>query len=150
MAVWAVAVALALTVGSASATEVNITLLPLSTGAAALDGTPYGFFFVKGSGGSKQWTISIQGGGWCVGEADCLSRSEMTVHDGKPGERALSRLDPRCCLRWLRRARVLPACASWPIVQTPPRCTQWRLVGDGGGGNGDDRFKAGEAVACGG
>lgn len=27
----------------------------------------------------------MQGGGWCVGEDECLERSEMTMHDGKPG-----------------------------------------------------------------
>lgn len=49
---------------------VNITLLPMSTGAAALDGSPYGFFFVKASNpAEKRWTISIEGGGWCVGNA---------------------------------------------------------------------------------
>ena len=63
---------------------VNITLLPMSTGAAALDGSPYGFFFL-GSNTSTQWTISIQGGGWCVGVGDCYDRSQMKTLHGKPG-----------------------------------------------------------------
>ena len=32
-----------------------------------------------------RWTISIQGGGWCVGHSDCYARSQERVHDGKPG-----------------------------------------------------------------
>lgn len=68
-----------------SSSEVNITLLPLATGAAALDGSPYGFFYVPSTTQSKQWTISIEGGGWCVGVDSCLERSEMTIHDGHPG-----------------------------------------------------------------
>ena len=63
---------------------VNITLLPMSTGAAALDGSPYGFFHL-GSNTSTQWTISIQGGGWCVGVGDCYDRSQMKTLHGKPG-----------------------------------------------------------------
>lgn len=47
---------------------VNITLLPLSTGAAALDGSPYGFFFIR-SATSTQWTISIQGTALASGQA---------------------------------------------------------------------------------
>jgi hypothetical protein len=72
-------------VGSMSHGAVNITLLDLSTGAAALDGSPYGFFFLPSVKNSTQWTISIEGGGWCVGEDNCLARAEQTMHDGKPG-----------------------------------------------------------------
>ena len=67
-----------------SRSPVNITLLSTSTGAAALDGSPYGFFFL-GSNTSTQWTISIQGGGWCVGVGDCYDRSQMKTLHGKPG-----------------------------------------------------------------
>ena len=73
----------------AGSTISNITLLPLETGAAALDGSPYGFYFIKYSGDiaehRNRWTISIQGGGWCVGVEDCYSRSQQRTHDGKPG-----------------------------------------------------------------
>ena len=73
----------------ASASSANITLLPLSTGAAALDGSPYGFYFEKYAGDvtaqSHRWTISLEGGGWCVGIEDCYARSQQRTHDGKPG-----------------------------------------------------------------
>lgn len=72
-----------------SALTANITLLSLSTGAAALDGSPYGFYFVKYEGDVSahrdRWTISIEGGGWCVGVSDCFQRSQERMHDGKPG-----------------------------------------------------------------
>jgi hypothetical protein len=45
-----ITMATALVLGAAASLAggaVNITLLPLTTGAAALDGTPYGFFFVR-------------------------------------------------------------------------------------------------------
>eukprot|EP01047_Picozoa_sp_COSAG01_P048819 COSAG01_NODE_4783_length_4747_cov_3.078959_3_plen_340_part_00 len=67
----------------------DITLLPLSTGAAALDGSAYGFYFVRYAGDiaahRNRWTISIMGGGWCVGVTSCFARSQETTHDGKPG-----------------------------------------------------------------
>ena len=68
-------------VAATSTLASNITLLPLSTGAAALDGSPYGFYFVKYAGDvpahRNRWTISIEGGGWCVGVADCFHRSQV-------------------------------------------------------------------------
>lgn len=67
----------------------DITLLPLSTGAAALDGSPYGFYFVKYSGDipahNTRWTIAIEGGGWCVGGENCYDRSQEKVIHNKPG-----------------------------------------------------------------
>ena len=42
----------------------NLTLLPQTAGnesPACLDGSPYGFYFVPSTTGSKQWTISIVG-----------------------------------------------------------------------------------------
>ena len=55
---------------------VNITLLPLETGAAALDGSTYGFFFVRADNPKEtRWTMSIEGGGWCVGEESVAPRA---------------------------------------------------------------------------
>ena len=45
-----------------------------ATYPAALDGSPFGFYF-SGSNTSTKWTINIQGGGWCYDEKDCLCRS---------------------------------------------------------------------------
>ena len=39
--------------------------------AACLDGSPYGFYFVPSQTNSTKWTISINGGGWCVGCCCC-------------------------------------------------------------------------------
>ncbi len=52
-------------VGAHVATEGNvpITFVPLSTGAACLDGSPYGFYYVGNSPDASKWTISIEGGG---------------------------------------------------------------------------------------
>jgi len=44
---------------------------------AALDGSPYGFFFQPSASNSTKWTVAIQGGGWCYDEVDCYCRSKM-------------------------------------------------------------------------
>jgi hypothetical protein len=75
--------------GATATPSANLTLLPLSTGAAALDGSPYGFYLVPYEGDiaahRHRWTISIEGGGWCVGLEDCYSRSRGRTMHGKPG-----------------------------------------------------------------
>jgi len=38
-----------------------------------LDGSPAGYYIKKGD--PSKWTIHLQGGGWCISEADCLERS---------------------------------------------------------------------------
>lgn len=58
---------------------VPITLLSLETGARALDGSQYGFYFVPSATGSRKWTIYFQGGGWCDDEDGCLSRANSTL-----------------------------------------------------------------------
>ena len=63
--------------------EVPLTLLPSSTGALCLDGSPYGFYFVPSTTGSKSWTISIQGGGWCYNETLCYARSKTHLGSSK-------------------------------------------------------------------
>jgi len=67
----------------ATGKAVNLTLLDSSTGAACLDGSQYGFYFVKSTTGSKKWTISIQGGGWCYDEEDCLGRASTRLGSSK-------------------------------------------------------------------
>jgi hypothetical protein len=49
-----------------------------STYPAALDGSPFGFYF-SGSNASTKWTINIQGGGWCYDEKDCLCRAKGSL-----------------------------------------------------------------------
>lgn len=42
--------------------EANITLLPIESGARSLDGSPYGFYFIRSpSRNSTRWTVSIEG-----------------------------------------------------------------------------------------
>ena len=53
----------------------DLSFLPLTTGAACLDGSPYGYYFVPSTTGSKSWTISLEGGGWCWDETSCYGRS---------------------------------------------------------------------------
>jgi len=62
---------------------VKVTLLPLATGAACLDGSPYGFYFVPSLKGSTKWTVSIEGGGWCYNETLCLARSKTALGSSK-------------------------------------------------------------------
>jgi hypothetical protein len=49
-----------------------------ATYPAALDGSPFGFYF-SGSNASTKWTINIQGGGWCYDEKDCLCRAKGSL-----------------------------------------------------------------------
>ena len=64
-----------------------LTLLPQDEGdesPACLDGSPYGFYFSPSKSGSKKWTISIEGGGWCYDEVGCYARSKMKLGSSKP------------------------------------------------------------------
>ena len=66
-------------------TSSPLTLLPQVDGdesPACLDGSPYGFYFTPSKTGSTQWTISIEGGGWCYDEQRCgAERGEESVSD---------------------------------------------------------------------
>ena len=45
----------------------NITLLPIESGARSLDGSQYGFYFIRSpSRTSTRWTISIEGEGYML------------------------------------------------------------------------------------
>lgn len=60
----------------------TLTMLPQDKGdqsPAALDGSPYGFYFAPSTTGSTKWTINLQGGGWCYDEVDCYCRSKMNL-----------------------------------------------------------------------
>eukprot|EP00041_Stephanoeca_diplocostata_P011445 m.189921 g.189921 ORF g.189921 m.189921 type:complete len:414 (+) comp18538_c0_seq5:231-1472(+) len=68
--------------GDNSSVGVPLVLLPQIAGdesPACLDGSPYGFYFRPSTTGSTKWTISIEGGGWCYDEAECLTRSKMNL-----------------------------------------------------------------------
>jgi len=55
--------------------DLDLQLLSLDTGAACLDGSPYGFYFRPAKTGSTRWSIFMQGGGWCYNEAECADRA---------------------------------------------------------------------------
>ena len=59
------------------------TFIPLETGAACLDGSPYAFYFIPSTTGSTQWTISIEGGGWCYDEISCLQQANTSLGSSK-------------------------------------------------------------------
>ena len=62
----------------------GLVMLPMTTGAACLDGSPYGFYLSLGdNGNSTRWVFSIQGGGWCSDENDCLGRSKGDLGSSK-------------------------------------------------------------------
>ena len=48
--------------------------LPLSSGAACLDGSPYAFYFARNRS-STRWSIYFGGGGWCYNETLCAARA---------------------------------------------------------------------------
>jgi len=45
--------------------------------------TVSGFYFQPSTTGSTKWTISIEGGGWCYDEQECLARSKMALGSSK-------------------------------------------------------------------
>lgn len=48
--------------------------------ARCLDGSYYGIFICQGSTPTNgQWTIGIQGGGWCYNETECLERAATAL-----------------------------------------------------------------------
>ena len=53
----------------------NKVLLPLSTGAACLDGSPYAFYYTGNNNTSTRWSITLGGGGWCYNESLCAARA---------------------------------------------------------------------------
>ena len=61
------------------ANETSIQFLPLSTGAACLDGSPYAFYYVPSKSGSTKWSIYLNGGGWCYDERDCAQRAKTRL-----------------------------------------------------------------------
>jgi len=58
-----------------------LTLLPQEEpeAPACLDGSPYGFYFRQSSSGSKKWTISLDGGGWCASVPECEARTQTIL-----------------------------------------------------------------------
>lgn len=59
-----------------------LVLLPQDKGnesPAALDGSPFGVYFVPSKTGSTKWTVFLEGGGWCYDEVDCLCRANSTL-----------------------------------------------------------------------
>lgn len=70
---------------AAAATPVNsmsddgftLHLFDPKSGALCLDGSPGGYYSRPGD--PKRWMIELEGGGWCVNEQDCLSRSKTDI-----------------------------------------------------------------------
>jgi hypothetical protein len=58
-----------------------LTFLPITPlGARCLSGSPYGFYHVPAvNTSSTQWTIYLQGGGYCLNEASCWSRAHQKL-----------------------------------------------------------------------
>ena len=51
-----------------------IVRLPLSSGAACLDGSPYVFYHARNAS-STRWSVYFGGGGWCYNETLCADRA---------------------------------------------------------------------------
>ena len=79
MTLWSPAVSLlvssaAILVSPHAQSNANKVLLPLSTGAACLDGSPYAFYIARNRS-STRWTLYFRGGGWCYNESLCEDRA---------------------------------------------------------------------------
>ena len=109
-------------------TSSPLTLLPQVDGdesPACLDGSPYGFYFTPSKTGSTQWTISIEGGGWCYDEQRC--GAERGEESGRT--RALRQIPPRRhttaavhTLRNITHSHThLEPCPLASLAPSPPR-----------------------------
>jgi hypothetical protein len=62
-----------------SSTQANVTTymyIPVADPTAlCLDGSQYGFAFCPASQPDAPWNVTMQGGGWCYNEAECLQRA---------------------------------------------------------------------------
>ena len=109
--------------GAVGATAGNKVSLPQSPGGpAALDGSPYVFYHPPSPTNSTKWTVSINGGGWCYDEVDCLCRSKtrLGTSTGYPDSQGCS------CMNTvgdgldtsLSQVRCLstPLLSVWPVV----------------------------------
>ena len=63
--------------GPAASDGFALHLFSTDTGAVCLDGTPAGYY--ERPGLSDSWMIELEGGGWCISEEDCLSRSKTDI-----------------------------------------------------------------------
>ena len=64
--------------------QANLTWLSLPSGAACLDGSAYGFYFVPSSLGSSRWTLEFDGGGWCSPtDRSCEERASTPLGSSK-------------------------------------------------------------------
>ena len=62
----------------------KVTLDGSATGAVCLDGSDPAYYIREGTGaGANSWYIHHEGGGWCEGYADCVSRSKTNLGSSK-------------------------------------------------------------------
>ena len=50
---------------------------------ACLDGSPYAFWVWPGN--TSEWSITIQGGGWCLNETLCETRASISARGSSRG-----------------------------------------------------------------
>lgn len=60
----------------------ELHLLDKESGAMCLDGTPAGYYIRRGH--PNKWLVHLQGGGWCLSEADCLERAGLHMFEECP------------------------------------------------------------------
>ena len=72
----------------------KLHLLPASSGAVCLDGSPAGFYFFPAPPGTKRfratnqsWVVFFEGGGWCISENDCALRATTKTGSSKEWHR---------------------------------------------------------------
>ena len=84
----------------------ELHLLPTSSGAVCLDGSPAGFYLFKAPAGTKRfkatnqsWVINFEGGGWCVSEEDCAIRAVGRAGSSQswPRSGAFGGVLSKCC-----------------------------------------------------
>ena len=81
--------------GNCRVGEWRLHLLPESSGAVCLDGSPAGFYYFPAPPGTKRfkstnqsWVLFFEGGGWCMSENDCALRATTKTGSSRSWHRS--------------------------------------------------------------
>jgi len=62
----------------------SLKLFPKDSAAVCLDGSPAGYYIRPGVGpGASVFLVELEGGGWCISDADCLARAATDIGSSK-------------------------------------------------------------------
>ena len=106
-----------------------------SDSTGCLDGSPYAFWVWPGSG--SDWSLFIQGGGWCLDEGLCETRASISARGRRAVARpAAARSEVRCFARLCYFGSVGAACRGpsvcYVVLAVKPLCRVERMPSGSG------------------